>query len=539
MLGGKRVLLIGGEGVVLYNPSGKGVDRETSISWEVPNFEAQLVEALAERNSSKSVVVLFDDADQAYKKEEIPSNIGTFDKPNYIKRKIGQLFPSHPIRAAMQVKPPKKKGGGLTLTKPAAGPVAYLFVALPELERLDVIGNALLESGVPVAGFGLLPVESEGLVSELGAKLFSKDGKKARWSVLIAQHETGGFRQVFVKDGNLAMTRLIRTTDANLSGQTWAEEVLKEFRASLAYIARIGFTPAEGLDLVIICGEIEKQFFDPKSLPVAGFRAMTVTEALKTIGAKSFGLEKSVYGDALHAAWVGRKNSLALPVRVPSIHRIMAPRLSARFATGSLVVAALGLAWFAFASFQEYSTIETEIAERQNQKIMLEREYADEAKVFDTLPVKPEIMKGALSVKKMLEQNTVDVAPTLNILKSVLGDDIHPSELRYEHKPNSAYLLGNTPGTIVKPAGADDRGSLIVTFKFSLPESMLLEQKVIRAEELQKKLEQSLPKYRVRIVSQFGNASRDGKMAGVLGEGAPSSAGIIDSAEFELEGAPL
>src|SRR5688572_3826374 len=159
--GGKRILMVGDEGVVLYAGSGRAIERETSIAWEVPNFEDQLTEVLAAQNTSKSVLVLFDSADQAYKNEEIPGNIGALNRANFVKRKAMQLFPSHPIRAAMEIKSEGKRG-----RKRAGENASYLFAALPENDRLDRLGKSLLESGVPISGFGLLPIESSSLVQE-------------------------------------------------------------------------------------------------------------------------------------------------------------------------------------------------------------------------------------------------------------------------------------------------------------------------------------------------------------------------------------
>jgi hypothetical protein len=537
--GGKRVLLIGGEGVVLYAPVGKGIEREVAVAWDVPNFTEQLVDALKSKNASKSLVVLFDDADQAYKKEEIPSTIGKFDRASYVKRKISQLFPSHPIRAAMEVRPTKKKSGGFTLTAAPKQSPWYLFAALPELERLDVIGNVLLKSGVPVAGFGLLPVESEGLVAELAAKVFPTDGKKSRWAVIVSQQETGGFRQVFIKDGNLAMTRLIRVSHGTLSGAQWAEEVIKEFRASLAYVSRIGFSAAEGLDLAVICGEIEKQFFDPRALGVTGFKCLTPSEALKVIGAKSSGLDKTIYGDGLFAAWVAKKSALDLPVRIPSIHRIMAPRLVARVGAGLMVLSVLGLSYMTFDTYSAYSGLQDDIEQKQNQKTMLDREYEQESKVFDALPVKPEVVKGIMGVKKTLEDNTVDIAPTLNTFKLALGDDIFLTEFDYKHTPGPALSPKAPSGFLAQAPDPKSRGTVKMSFKFGLPATMLLEQKVNRAEALQKSLESAFPGYNVKIQTQFGNVSREGSFSGGVGETGAAGPATEDLASFEMEGPPL
>lgn len=542
--GGKRVLMVGGEGVVLYAPLGKGVERETSISWEVPNFDEQLMEALDSKHRGKSVLVVFDGADQTYRKEENIPKLSPIDRPRFVKRKLELAFPSYPIRASLEIKPPKAKGkkAFITLKAPKEDPRSYLFVALPETDQLDKIGNALYETGVPVAGFGLLPLESTGMVVELAEKLFSEKGaKRSRWAVVIGQHETGGLRQVVTKDGNLALTRLTPTSEAGTSGTGWVEEVTREFKATLTYISRFGYTDADGLDVVIICGDVEKQFFDPKTMPVTNFTCVNAGEALKALGAKSFGFEQTNFADSVHAAWAGKKGSLKLPVRVPSIHRIMAPRLAARVASFVFALSMLGFIGLAAVDLQEYAGLAEEIETKENRQTMLKREYEQEAKAFEGLPVKPDAVKAALKVKTLLDQNTVNIRPILNTLKNTLPSDVKIESLVFEHAPGASLNLtgvGAARTPFSPPIDPNDRGDIRLAFKFSLPEKMATEQKTIRADDLQKALEAAFPGY-VIILQQFGGINREGGgMGGNLGDApkTPAASNMIDTAEIEMKG---
>jgi len=525
----RRILLIGGEGVVLYAMSSKGIERETAIAWEVPNFDHQLTDALTQENTGKPVIVLFDGADQAYRKEENIPKLSPFDRPRYVRRKLELAFPNYPIRASLEVKAQKIKG-----RKSDGAASSYLFAALPDTEQLDRVGGALFEAGVPVAGFGLLPVESAALVTALMQSVFAgkkSPGSSSRWSVLIGQHETGGLRQVVVKDGNLALARLTPTSEAGASGTGWVEEVQRGFKETLAY----------GLDVIVICGDVEKQFFDPKALPVTNFRCLNAAEALKLIGVKPFGLEKNNFADALHAAWVGKKGSLRLPVRVPSIHRIMAPRLGARISSIALVFTAIALGALTVSGYDDYLGIKEELVGKQNQQQMMQREYEEESKQFDGLPVKPDVIKTVLSVKGTLEKNTANPLPFLARLKTALGGDITLKTLSYTHTAGAGLKLDDAPGAAAAPPppGQADRGRLKIGFTFGLPGFMPLEQKVTRSEALEKSLQQAFPGWDVNIVSQFGKVSRSGTFQGGTGAGQPAAgADANDTAEFSLEGAP-
>lgn len=549
--GGKRVLMVGGEGVVLYAPVGKGIERETSISWEVPNFDEQLMEALDSKHRGKSVLVIFDGADQTYRKEENIPKLSPIDRPRFVKRKLELAFPSYPIRASLEVKPPSKgKKSFITLSAPKEEARSYLFVALPDTDQLDRIGNALYETGVPVAGFGLLPLESMGMVAELSERLFAVKGQKqSRWSVVIGQHETGGLRQVVVKDGNLALTRLTPTSDAGTSGTGWVEEVTREFKATLTYISRFGYTDADGLDVVVICGDVEKQFFDPKAMPVTHFQCVNAGEALRALGAKSFGFDQTNFADSVHAAWAGKKGSLKLPVRVPSIHRIMAPRLAARIGSGILVLSMLGLIGLAALDFQDYSSLSSEISDKENQQNMLNREYAEASKAFEGLPVKPDAVKAALEVKKILDTNTIDLNVTLNTLKNTLPSDVKLESFNLEHTPGPGLKLAGGPSAAFNPFASQedptDPGKIVIGFKFSLPQSMALEAKTARADDLLRALEAAFPGYSINL-TQFGNVERTGgQMQGKLGDDDTASqsnapvSDMVETAEIKMEGKPL
>jgi len=524
--------MVGGEGVTLFGPTARGIEREAALSWEVPDFDQQLVEALNEQNQGDPVLILFDGVDQTYRKEENIPKLSVFDRARYIKRKLEQSFPNYPVRASVKVKPPGENP-------------FYLFVALPETDRLDAIAADMLEAGVPVAGFGLLPAESVGLVSTLAGKIFTREDKQSRWAVLISQHETGGLRQVVVKNGNLALTRITPTSEAGVHGPGWADEVMREFKATLTYIARFGYTAEEGLDVMVICSSIDKQFFSDKSLPVTNFQCVTPSEALTAIGSKGVSLGETNFGDALHAAWVAKKRTLTAPVVVPSIHHIMVPRMGAQLASGFLALALVGMGFFLFSQYGDYISTRNDVAERQRQKDLLDQDYAKESKVFDTLPVKPQVIKSVLSVKQIVDSSSVNITPTLNVLRHALDNDIKLNSLTFSHDASDVFKAGTIEGQKElqkNPSKAGGKGSVTISFKFSLVGSLDLEHKVKRVEELVKALQQKFTGYNVRVVHQFANVSRTGgTFNGQVGT-TPQGAGVRqqeDEAELEMTGAPL
>lgn len=538
--GGNRVLLAGGEGIVLYSPMGKGIRRETSIAWDVPNFEQQLMSILSRQNSGQPLVVLFDGADQTYRKEENIPKLSPFDRPRFVQRKLELAFPSHPVRAAAEIKNIKIKG--LPPPEKKETP-SYLFVALAETENVDRAAASIFESGVPVTGFGLLPAESSGLVTEMAGKLFAGQGRRSRWAVLVGQHETGGLRQIVTKDGNLALTRLTPTTEKGANGAGWAEEVMQEFKATLTYISRFGYKPEEGLDVIVVCGDVEKQFFDQKTLPVTHLRCVNIDEALQSIGMRVLGAEKGNFADALHAGWASKKMLLSLPVKVPSIHRLVAPRMITRYGSVALVLTVTIGSVFCTQSYQDYAQTQEKIAERLNLKEVQEHEYAEAAKVFDTLPFPIKEVKATIAVKDLLDKNTINLRSILHRLKEATGDDVFLNELSISHKANPAIYPsdsgkgGNLAAMNIDP---EDRGTVRIDIAFGLPHTAQLADRVRRAKQLLSDLKAAFPDYKVVFKKQFGNVSKTGKFTGGTGAADISSQmSTVERAEISLEGGPL
>lgn len=525
----KRVILLGNDGAVLFGPGmGGGIEREASIAWSAADFTTQLAAALSRRNTGSPVVVLFDGADQAYRKEEGIPKLSAFDRPRFIQRKLDQAFPNYPVRASFPVPGPKG-------TQPS-----YLFAAVPETENIDKVSEALLEAGVPIAGFGLLPLESAGLVTALSDKLFSPRMRKSRWAVLVSQHENGGLHQVVVKDGKLALTRM--TPASGQSGAGWVDDVADEFKATLTYIARFGYTAEDGLDVIIICGDAEKELFDQKQMPVSSFRCIKAGDALTAVGARGRGLGDANYGDVVHAAWAGKKSSLTAPIEVKSLQAILKPRQVMGYAAMGLCGSLVLLVGLLAATYAQILPIESDIADNLTKKSRYSAELAEQEKLIAALPIQPIIVRQTLAVDETLATSTVKVGPVLTLLKKVLPNDIVMQQLSLNHDPQGAMdAPGAKPGQAKLPA--DPHGLLTIVMKFGISGNTTLEERVARAEHLANALRGAFPKYNVEITAQFGRVSRTGRFEGKIGSTADAAAGPSDdmdsAAEIELKGVPL
>lgn len=501
MLGfGKRILMIGNEGVVLFGPSPfGGIEHETAISWEVPNFKDQLVDALIKKNIKKPVLMLFDGSDNTFRKETNTPKLNSFDRKKYIKRKLDQVFANYPFRTFIDITTEEEKK--------EKKPYSFLFVAITDLDKISRVTECLFESGVPISGLGILPMEAEGLIKNLAEKVFGKE-KRSRWIVLAGQHECGGLRQIIIKDGRMAFTRITPTSEAGVQGESWANEFINEYKATETYLSRLAFKPEEGLDVMVVCGNEERKVFESRNFfPGNNFKCITADESLRYIGFKRNLIGSVNFADVLYAAWGIKRMGLSVPVSLPDIDTIKWPRMFASLFGVLTFLGILGMAHYAYSTFDQYILVGEEIDRQQSQKRMLASEYEEEAKVFQQFPVSIEVVRGTLAVNQYLNDNVFKITPTLNTLRAVLPKDIKLENIKVEYippkqeSPSSRKGFGNVDEK-------DKQKRVSIAFDFTLVKNMPLEDKVIRAENLIVLLKGRMPGYDIKLESQFANLSR-------------------------------
>jgi len=514
MLGKKKVLMIGQEGVVLFghNPKG-GIEREASISWELPDFDAKLVEALEKKNSKRSILLLYDGSDTSFRKETNIPRLNSFDRKKYIVRKLNQVFANYPIKSFIETTGKVEKGD-----KP---PIEYLFVAVTDVEKIERVISCIFESGVIVSGLGLLPIESEKLIDTLDLKIFGKENK-SKWVVYAGQHECGGLRQVIIKDGKMAFTRITPTSDAGIQGEGWANEFIEEFKATQTYLTRLNFRPGETLSVIVSCGENEKKFFESKGFaPGDRFACITAEEGLKHIGFKKNTVGNINFSDSVYAAWNSKKSSLKLPISLPSIDNIKWPRIVVSVLSIAVLLAIFGLAYFNNKFFEEITGVEEQTDKQKIQERMLSKEYDEGSKVFSQFSVPLDVVKGTIAVDKFLNDNVFKLTQTLNVLRAVFPRDIKLLNMSVNYIPPKEQDSGNSRSRSSSrgrgnPNEVDPETTrrMEVKFDFVLVKKMSLEEKVVRAENLMVFLQGKLPGYEIVLNKQFGNISREAGFSG-------------------------
>ena len=515
----KNVLLIGDEGIAIYNVTGGGVRFIDQLAWLTPDFEAKLSDTLKRDCPKSPVVILYDMVEQHYRKEMVPK-VSMLDKGNVIKRKVAITFPNYKMRAAIALK--AKKG------KADEGPkglksAPYLFAAVPSSELMSSLLRGVIASGRPISGLYLLPVEGVGLISKLAKKLPNKEGK-SRWTLLMGQHSSGNLRQIVTKDGELALTRMTPFSESQENSQAWAQSIFQEYKVTISYLSRLGYNPDDGIDIILISPEDShqsiEQYFEDEG---ANLFPMTVQETASSAGIKVTAQQEAEFADILYVAWGGQSGKFILPIPVESFNKATRPRMVAN----ALLFAGLaGCGWFGYQTAingMEYFSLRNDLQAKkaalsgaENQYDILVQEKKEEG--YDIL-----LYKGAFAAEAELDSYALKPFTVLKGVAYALGpilsiDDIvirHGDQdtIRFENLNAVPARGGMFTNNNSNKEGYELYSRMSMTFAASVPQEEA--QRILR--DLVAELQNKLPDYEVSIAKAVRDRNYDIDVEGRIG----------------------
>ncbi len=422
----KQTIIIGNDGIVHYTSKGRVIREVFTLAWGESDFVNSLKKSIVDVGRNIPVQLIFDVAEQQYRKETIPP-INPFDKRRVVKRKVRMVYPNHDVRAFLPLKQKPKEGKG----------AVYLFAALPSTQEVDMVVTAVLESNVTIAGMMLLPMEGTSIIKKLSQHYFkTKKDAAPKWTILIGHHKTGGIRQIVTRNGELALTRLTPVGQKYLNEPAHipANEMIKEFSATLTYLARFGYTASDGLNLIVVSSPEVSSQFQEGALPVSNLKAVTVGEAVNDL---KIGRIQSIHdddysADILHAAWVSKQYKHLMPLAMHRVDRLQKARLVARTCVVALFFLMFGLGAYAAYKYSEIQQYQVEIAEQKKQKLTLQKQYDEAASVFDVLQYDPEKTRVILSVFSALKNKSVDPNESFLAIKESLIGSMTLDRLQFE-----------------------------------------------------------------------------------------------------------
>lgn len=420
MVGPKTVLSMMDEALYIYSQSSGKTRFVDVVPWTTEGFEAVVSHILKNECKAKPVIILNDMVEQHYRKERVlTSGVGALDRKAMVDRKLKMAFPGYSVCAALPLKEKISKEGGA-----ANASDVFIFAAVPDTAQLKAVTQVVKIANVSVSGFGLLPVESAGLVNDLVSKNFPSEKKDAKWNMMIVQHKNGGLRQIVTKNGEIALTRMTPVVDSDQDPQQWASEVVQEFRATMSYLTRFGFQINDGLNIILIGNEMPSQIVGQSIDERLNFMTLTPDQAAKSLKLSIGIQEKARYGDILHMAWVAKKARLSLPLPSKALQAIAVPRLVANLSSIALVLSAAFFIYQTGIGFVGLNDKGAELEEIQGNHRRVKSQYDEEVAKKEALGINIRLIQSAISVKEDLDKENINPLSFVNGLSAVLGRDL-------------------------------------------------------------------------------------------------------------------
>lgn len=414
MAKGEFILNIGDDNVVLS----RIVDGKVANAWLASPDPAmaheELGEALAEDPKGR-VSLLIDTLDQSFKQEEIPK-VNILDRRKVLARHITMAFPGANLRGARLVNQTSKKT------------LSYEFVSVPLDGRipgwLDFLESLPNEKG----GIHSIAAENVDVIGELAPKDTPElEEGQNHWRHLIGVNVTGGLRQIIEKNGRLALTRLTQAPPPDTEPQEFADMIIRDFKATITYIRRLGYQVGDPLDVVVLTSPESKAIL--QELDWEGARSVTVYtpyEAGLQLELGSIGREDQAYSDVLHAAWFASKRKAVLPMtRAAALGDTRDDIRELAFAASPYaagIAAAAVISWTAWTAYEfiDYSGRNEMLQSRLSQ---LQTELSEVQAKVAALPYEVSRVRNVIDVAETLERGKIDFMPHLSNLGTALESD--------------------------------------------------------------------------------------------------------------------
>lgn len=496
----RTVLLTSDDALYVYSVSSRGVKLVDVVPWGAQNFIDNVSNILAKDCAKRPVLMLNDMVEQHYRKERVlKSGVSSLDKQTMIKRRLSVAFGKYPVRAAMLLKEKIPK----TKNQPASD--IYIFAAIPESDSLNKTISAVKKSLASVAALCLLPVESSDMVRTLSQKLSKKGSKKATWSIFIGQHRSGNVRQVVTKNGELALTRMSPLAAEPKDPIQWAQEIQKEFKATMSYLSRFGYDPSQGLEVTIIANidasDALQQLIDEKCT----LNILTATQAAGLLGLNIGAQENQALADILHVAWAGRKARFMLPMRAGSVSEIHTPRQVAAAASAVLLLSVFGQAYFTFDYFSKLTENRDQIVGLRSQKNQLDTKYQHEISKKEAMGFDVQLVQSSILVYDSFENNSVNI---LNLAKAVgyaLGPDMRVDsiDVTKDIKESSSSLFRPARNNNINNNDNQPKVLFQARMTMTYPGSTNIDRGNAEVAEFRERLQAQMPDYKVEITKQL------------------------------------
>ncbi len=527
------VLLMGDEAIRVYDTQADGANLVDAVPWSAEDFEDTLSDLISNRCKGKPVLIVNDMVEQHYRKERVP--VATpFDRAAIVKRKLAGLFQNYPVRAALGLKR-RRTPGAAKLGRNIPGRM-YLFAGMPVTEALKKTMKAIEKSMARLNGFVFLPVESASMVSRLALKIRGTTPQEdmTRWTIFIGQHHGGGLRQIVVRDGELALTRMTPIIDTDLNPDDWARDVVQEFKSTMGYLARFGYEAHDGLDIIVVCGNAPTAYFERHFQTDGTLHLMSSLDVADKLGLQITAQDDIRYADPIHAAWIGQKRSFALPLTPDFYTRIAVPREAVLFC---MVLLAGAIAWLGFNIFfdmQKASAVRNDLIYAQQQQAMARTNLEQVKQREDETGYNFLKVENVLDIYERINSGRIDTENLIRRLGIALRPGIWYTSMRVEQSRNPEFR------SFDQNAGTDPvRSFYDISLETQLDETMTADEAFRLVNRLQRNLRQLFPDTEVVVTRHIADVNYSARMSGQADEQNRSEERVSRSASLMIRGLSL
>jgi len=301
------VLILGDEGAILVYMHGVKVVRRLFAPSPQPQHSEAIVELI--RTSPRvPLYLLVDVIDQQFVRQTFPP-VSTFSVSGLVKRRLARDFQPDDLK------------GSISLGRDKAGRKEwhYLMVALGKTPLVSAWLDLIIELPNELMGVYLLPVEATNYLALIHQAKEQKDLQP--WQLLVTHNKVSGFRQVVVRDGKVAFTRVNQAIDETVAAVI-AGNIEQEVINTLEYLKRLGFQENKQLDAIVIVAQDVKELLDMNRFGFATAQIMTPLEVAETLELEQAALSADRFGDVVMASAFGITKQRILRLGTPYTEKI-------------------------------------------------------------------------------------------------------------------------------------------------------------------------------------------------------------------------
>lgn len=303
--GARFVLFIGDEGaILLYIRLNNVISRQF-----VPDASEQNLEELRaslDLDQKAPISVVFDNMDQNYTQQTLPP-VSAMSVKKLIDRRLARDFAPTDIKGAI----------ALGREKQGRKDWNFMMVSLERSRQIAIWLDFVQALPNRFQGIYLVPVESEVIVAKLEEAMgVSEERTGNGWKFFVSHNKVGGFRQVVLRDGRIAFTRMSQPVSES-APEVIAGNIEQEMQSTIEYMKRLNFHVQSDLDVYIVASSLINPLIDRNKFVTNSFNTLTPYEVAGFLGIEGATQPTDQFGDVILAASIATSQKHVLTLTTP------------------------------------------------------------------------------------------------------------------------------------------------------------------------------------------------------------------------------